>query len=74
MTFTIETNQRSLINALVAICKAANVLNYKVDTTPKYNPKILAAAERYRAGDTEGSILFKDTDEMYRHFGMEPEQ
>jgi hypothetical protein len=73
MTLTIETNKRSFINALIAICKTAGV-TYKVEDTPKYNAKILAAVERHKSGNTEGSILFTDMDEMYRHFGMEPEK
>ena len=74
MTLTIETNKRSFINALVAICKTAGVLTYKVEEKPKYNAEILAAVERHKSGDRTGYVSFSDMDEMYRHFGTEPEK
>ena len=74
MTITIETKKRSFINALVAICKTAGILTYKVEETPiKYNAEILAAVERHKSGDRTGYIAFSDMDEMFRHFGVEPE-
>jgi hypothetical protein len=34
---------------------------------------VLAAIERNKAGNHEGSIEFTDMDEMFRHFGVEPD-
>jgi hypothetical protein len=71
MTITIETNKRSFINALVGLCKAMGISSYKVETTPKYNPEIVAAVERDRKGNYENYLTFNNVDEMFEHFGVE---
>jgi hypothetical protein len=72
MILTIETNKRSFIKAIVALCKTSGILSYKLeDKPPVYNPEIVAAVERDRSGNREGYLTFKTPEEMYQHFGTE---
>jgi hypothetical protein len=42
MILTIETNKRSFINAIVALCKTSGILSYKLEDKPLKKP-ILSA-------------------------------
>ncbi len=35
MILTIETNKRSFINAIIALCKSAGIVSYKLENTAK---------------------------------------
>jgi hypothetical protein len=47
MTLTIETNKRSFINAIVALCKSAGIVSYKVENT-KPNTQVAVPVADWR--------------------------
>jgi hypothetical protein len=74
MTLTIETNKRSFINAIVALCKSVGISSYKVENTAQ-TPKaavaeILAARAQYDSGDSTDITVFETASEMRQSYGL----
>ena len=78
-TITIKTDNQTLINILIGACNSISGTQVKVknETKPpaniRYNPRILAAVERDRAGITEGDVRYSSIEDMCAAFGINPD-
>ena len=73
-TITITTDKRTFINALVALCKSAGILTFKVENAKTVTvapvAEILAARAKYDSGDVTDTTTFENATEMRKSYGL----
>ena len=75
MTHITLKNENSFsARLIIAFARLFGSETAAIDTDAvRYTPEILAAVARERSGNREGDITFKTPEEMYKHFGYNPE-